>query len=186
MKKKLLKSMRVLLVAVLLGVGVNGAWGTDYTTAWQNTFDNVSTYQDGWAGVKSRGSATNTVAQGTRSGDEKYISFSNNAYNTVWTYTLSSISAISSATDYKFEMDFALTRCNTSGTTGMKITNSSDDELFKVLATGADPGKGSTALVTGSVYTNGSASAETETVTMNTFRGRLSENSDLMAWGGYL
>ena len=168
MRKQLLL-LKTLLVAVLMGAGVN-AWA-DYTTAWQNTFDNVSTYSDGWAGAKSRSQSTYTVNQGTRSGDAKYISFSNNNYNTVWTYTLSDISAISSATDYIFEMDFALTRCNATGTTGMKITNSSDSELFKVLATGADPGKGSTSLVAGFVYTNGSASAESETVTMNTFRG---------------
>ncbi len=167
MRKQLL--MKTFLVAVSLLVGTS-AWADDYSIAWQNTFDGVS-YSDGWVGVKSRSAATNTVKQDTRSGDEKYISFSNNAYNTVWTYTLSGVSAISSATDYVFEMDFALTRCNASGTTSLKITNASDGELFKVAAPGADPGKGSTALVTGAVYTNGSADAESETVTMNTFRG---------------
>ena len=168
MKKHLLT--KLVLVAAGLFMGTS-AWAVDYAIAWQNTFDEVSTYQDGWTGTKSRSQASCTVAQGTRSGDEKYISFTNNAYNTVWKYSLSGISAISSATDYVFEMDFALTRCNTSGTTGLKITNSSGAELFKVLATGADTGKGSTTLVTGSVYTNGSATAESETVTMNTFRG---------------
>ena len=160
---------KTLLVAAGLLVE-QSAWAVDYTTAWQNTFDGVS-YSDGWSGVKSRGSATSTTSQGTRNGDEKYISFTNGNYNTVWTYTLSGISAISSATDYIFDMDFALTRCNTSGTTGMKITSSAEGELFKVLAPGGDTGKGSTTLVTGAVYINGSASAEAETVTMNTFRG---------------
>jgi len=168
--KKLLLLTKTLLAVALFCVGQN-AWATDYAIAWQNLFDDAGTYQNGWSGVKSRGSATNTVAQGTRSGDQKYISFSNNAYNTVWTYTLSDISAISSASDYIFDMDFALTRCNASGRTIMTITNKSDAELFKVYAEGADPGKGSTALVNGSVYINGSASAEAETVTMNTFRG---------------
>lgn len=168
--KKLFLLTKTLLAVALLCVGQN-AWATDYAIAWQNLFDDAGTYQTGWNGVKSRSSSACTVSQGTRSGDQKYISFSNTAYNTVWTYTLSDISAISSATDYTFDMDFALTRCNTNGTTGMKITNNSDGELFKVLAPGGDTGKGSSTLVTGSVYINGNGTAETETVTMNTFRG---------------
>jgi hypothetical protein len=169
--KKLQCLTKTLLVAVGLLVGASNVWAVDYTVAWQNLFDDAGTYQDGWNGAKSRGSATNTVSQGTRSGDAKYISFSNNNYNTVWTYTLSGISAISSAADYIFDMDFALTRCNATGTTLLTITNASDGELFKVSAVGADPGKGSTSLVTGSVFINGNTTAETETVTMNTFRG---------------
>ncbi len=169
--KKFTFSFKSLLLAAGLLLGSANAWATDYAIAWQNLFDDAGTYQTGWNGVKSRSQATCTVSQGTRSGDQKYISFSNSAYNTAWTYTLSDISAISSASDYIFDMDFALTRCNTGGTTEMKITNSSDGELFKVSAPGGDTGRGSTTLVSGSVYINGSASAEAENVTMNTFRG---------------
>ena len=161
--------LKTLLVAVGLTAGVS-AWATDYTTVWQNTFDDSETYQDGWSSTKSRSSASCNVTQGTRDGDEKYINFSNSAYNTVWTYTLSSVTAISEATDYVFDFDFALTRCNTGGNTILKI-NSTSSEIFKVSAAGGDTGKGSTTLVTGSVYINGSSDAESETVTMNTFRG---------------
>lgn len=60
MKKKLLKSMRVLLVAAGLGVGVNGAWGDTTTTLWEKgttghawedadaTKYNAETAPDGW------------------------------------------------------------------------------------------------------------------------------------------
>jgi hypothetical protein len=166
--KKIAKIFKTLLVTLLLGVGVN-AWADDYSVVWQNNFDDASTYQDGWVGVKSRSAATNTVAQKERTGEEKYISFSNSAYNTVWTYTLSTVSTISEAADYIFEMDFALTRCNTDGNTILQILNADNNEMFKVMAVGGDTGRGSTTLVTGSVYTN--ETVQTETVTMNTFRG---------------
>ncbi|MBO5641152.1 MAG: hypothetical protein J5900_01795 [Prevotella sp.] len=161
------KTITLLLLALLTSVG---AWAAEWQTKWTNTFDDANTYSEGWVATKSRGAATSTISQGTRSGDYKYISFSNNAYNTTYRYTFND--ANFSATDYKFEMDFALTRCNAgNSTTMMVLYNSAGTEIFKVSAVGADPGKGSTALVTGNVYLNGSTEAETATVTMNTFRG---------------
>lgn len=174
MKRKQLLT-KTLLVVAMLCVGANIASAEDgYAIVWQDLFDNASTYSSGWTLKGSRNNGwTYTQAQKVRSGEQMYYSISNVGYNTMATYTLSGITAFASATDYIFEMDYAMTLCNTGGTTSMIIYDASEtpNELFKVALAGKDNGKGSTTLEQGNIYINGNSTAETTTMTMNTHRG---------------
>lgn len=177
--KRLLQFFTLLALALVGGAqAMLAETEAKWVTMWNNDFTS-NPVETGWAQAKSRSQATNTIEQKTLTDGGYYVAFTNEKYNTVFTYSLSSIKQFSDINsdnkNYKFGMDFALTRCNTNGTT--KLTIRKDDgtengiDIFNISAIGGDPGKYSTTLVDGDIYINGSATAEATKIKMNTFRG---------------
>ena len=168
MKTNLLKTF---LLAALMVVG-GQAWGNEktYTTIWEKDFEDAETFTADMTVAKSRSQAAYTVTQFERTDiNSKAYNLYNSSYGSNVTLTVSGINAFS-ANDYLFSMDFALTAPNNSETS-LNIKDANGNSLFRTAITVADQGRNNGAQVQSPIYINGSSNAETETVTINTFRG---------------
>lgn len=134
MKKKLLKSMRVLLVAVWLCTGANASWAQTYNQAWSN--DCSATTGWGTHGTKSETitivtSETTDAVQGISS---NYINFKTaNGKDRSNYFNLATANAnISTAIDWKFEFDAAIYGSNSSSHLAHLILQATNSESTTV------------------------------------------------------
>ena len=119
MKKKLLKSMRVLLVAAGLCTGAN-AWADDYLTLYSQDYSNVDTYNQYWTtgvyadsyvGSVKNAAAGATISQNSRTVGEStvyYIDLKSNNNSNRGAYF--SIPVTGNNYDYSIDFDMAISQ----------------------------------------------------------------------------
>ena len=111
MKQKLL-TIKSLLVAVLLGVGVNSAWADDWSTVWTTDFSSVP------SGVSY------SINAGTMNIDNGYLLYYTPGQNNPRTTTLSfTDDAFNVDTNWKMEFDW---NCGSSNTNGSNVVFATD------------------------------------------------------------
>lgn len=104
MKTKLIKSMKVLLVAAGLGAGVNGAWAENYKTILTLDFEDADTYKVGWSQSENYDVNLSQVEHGT--GKALYLNGKSSRGSSL-TYSFAGITSLTNSTEWKIEFDWA-------------------------------------------------------------------------------
>ena len=111
MKKKLLKSLRVLLVAAGLCVGANAAWGTDWTTVWSADFSSEPT------------GFTYSISRGDIGISTGVLRYGVGSYNGCTTTAIFTDAKFAVETDWNLEFDWNGSSSNTDASSVTFATN---------------------------------------------------------------
>lgn len=150
--KKLKKLTKTLLIAVLLGVGVDGLWATDYKAVWQQTFDGDD-YASGWS---------ITPTQALVSGTDYAVIFGTGNNSSSGSISYANNTKFSNATYYSFEFDYGVRATHSNGGTNTVTINANNSET-KLLSISTEKGATTTIVYNAAGTSVGTFTNETYT-----------------------